>query len=101
MNACHNALDVHIENGHGDESAYVFANRYTEQITEHTYKELYEKVGRMGQSLTYVFGMKKGDKALLYTTNIFESVVVSLALARIGCIHLLRGAGDDAKDFAN
>ncbi len=48
MNACHNALDIHIENGHGEETAFIFVNRYTDQITEHTYREIYEKVGRMG-----------------------------------------------------
>ena len=64
-------------------------DRYTEETTEHTYQETYEKAGRIARVMVDQLGLKKGDRVLLYTSNLYESLCVTLAAARIGCIHFL------------
>lgn len=80
--------------------AFVNVDRFTDQIKEYTYRETYEKVGRLANCLVQKFGLTKGEKVLIYTSNLYESVVVSLACARIGCIHFLRDNSHDPKDLA-
>ena len=100
VNACHNALDIHIEEGRGDQVAIINVDRFTGVTTEHTYRETYEKAGRLGRSLVDKLGLSKGDKVLLYTSNLYESLVATLACARIGCLHFLLCTSYPAYDLA-
>jgi acetyl-CoA synthetase len=51
-----------------------------------TYRELYERVCRLGNALRAA-GVKKGDRVTIYLPMIPEAAVAMLACARIGAVH--------------
>ena len=44
MNTCYNALDRHVESGHGEQLALIYDSPVTNTIEKYTYKELKEQV---------------------------------------------------------
>ncbi|MGD9367267.1 MAG: acetyl-coenzyme A synthetase N-terminal domain-containing protein, partial [Desulfobacteraceae bacterium] len=46
LNTCYNALDVHIENGRGDQAALIYDSPVTDTIKSYTYNELRDEVAR-------------------------------------------------------
>ena len=44
VNTCYNALDLHIEEGRGDQPALIYDSAVTNSITTFTYRELRDKV---------------------------------------------------------
>lgn len=79
LNACYNALDRHVVRGRADEVALVLGPR------SWTYAELLAEVGALAGVLRS-FGTGVGDVVALGRTPAFESVVVTLATARLGAV---------------
>ena len=46
INMCHNALDVHVAQGRGDQPAIIFESAYTKEKRVLTYNALLEQVSR-------------------------------------------------------
>jgi propionyl-CoA synthetase len=44
LNTCYNALDVHVENGSGDQAALIYDSPVTDTIKTYTYTELRDEV---------------------------------------------------------
>jgi propionyl-CoA synthetase len=101
INICYNALDKHIERGHGDEIAFIYESAYLSISERFTYKEVHNRVGRIASILTKRFGVTKGDRVLLYMPMIPVSTFFMLACARIGAIHSVVFGGFAAKELAN
>ena len=46
VNTCYNAIDVHVENGRGDQAALIYDSPVTDTIRSFTYSELQDKVAQ-------------------------------------------------------
>ncbi len=86
LNACYLAVDKHVEEGYGDQLAYIYDSPVTETITKITFKELQENVSRLAGGLLSL-GLKKGDTAIIYMPMIPEAAFAMLACARLGITH--------------
>ena len=86
MNTCYNAVDRHVENGGGDQTAIIYDSPVTESITKITYKELLVRVSTFAGALKGQ-GVEKGDTVVIYMPMIPEAAVAMLACARLGAVH--------------
>lgn len=104
-NACYNAVDRHVEAGHGDRVALYFEGEPGDAQAV-TYADMQVKVSQAANALE-ALGVVKGDRVAIYLPMLVESVVAILACARIGAVHsvvfggfsaeALRSRIDDAK----
>lgn len=86
LNACYNCVDRHLGT-HGDDIAYLFEpNDPNEAVTLYTFNELAREVQKFANVLKS-YGVKKGDRVVIYLPMIMEGVVAMLACARIGAVH--------------
>src|SRR5262249_8979987 len=65
LNTCYNALDLHIEDGRGDQPALIYDSPVTNAIKAFTYRELRDKVAAFAGALTRL-GVGKGDRVIIY-----------------------------------
>jgi propionyl-CoA synthetase len=86
LNTCYNALDYHVENGRGDQTAIIHDSPVTNSVTKITYKELLEQVSKFAGALQGL-GVKKGDTVIVYMPMIPQAVMAVLACARLGAVH--------------
>jgi propionyl-CoA synthetase len=99
VNTCYNALDVHIENGRGDQLALIYDSPVTETIKKYTYADLRDEVARFAGALSEK-GVQKGDRVIIYMPMIPEAAIAMLACARLGAIHSVVFGGFAAKELA-
>ena len=109
VNACHNAVDRHVEAGHGARVAIVHDSPVTGTVARMTYGELRDATARLA-GLLAARGVEAGDRVVIYMPMVPEAVVAMLACARIGAIHSVVFGGfasaelakriDDAKPVA-
>ncbi|PFG41890.1 acetyl-coenzyme A synthetase [Isoptericola jiangsuensis] len=85
LNAAHNAVDRHVENGLGDRVALHFEGEGGDTRTV-TYAELQAEVSRAANAIA-ALGVGKGDRVVIYLPMLVESVVAMLACARLGAPH--------------
>mmetsp|Transcript_15677 Transcript_15677/g.25881 ORF Transcript_15677/g.25881 Transcript_15677/m.25881 type:complete len:770 (+) Transcript_15677:49-2358(+) len=85
LNAAHNCLDVHLKEN-GDKQAIIWEGE-NGSVVKYTYQELYHEVNKMASKLVTEFGVKKGDRVIIYMPMVPELVIATLACARIGAIH--------------
>ena len=98
-NTCHNAVDRHVQAGHGDRPALIHDSPVTNTITTLTYAELLTEVQATAQILK-THGVEKGDRVLLYMPMIPEALIGMLACARIGAVHSVVFGGFAAPELA-
>jgi len=99
LNSCYNALDCHIENGHGDQIAIIYESPVTGVSESISYAELYFKVAQFAGALA-AKGLEKGDRAIIYMPMIPQAVIAMLACARLGIIHSVVFGGFAANELA-
>ena len=99
MNTCYNAVDRHVKNGRGEQTAIIYDSPVTNTLAKITYKELLEKVSVFAGALQSQ-GLKKGDTTIIYMPMIPEAAVAMLACARIGAIHSVVFGGFAANELA-
>ncbi|GAA2721989.1 acetyl-coenzyme A synthetase [Cellulomonas aerilata] len=95
LNACHNAVDRHVEAGRGDRVALHFEGEPGD-TRAYTYAELQREVSRVANVLTDL-GVRTGDRVAIYLPMIAEAVVAMLACARIGAPHSVVFGGFSAE----
>jgi propionyl-CoA synthetase len=98
-NACYNALDLHVAQGHEDRIALIYDSPVTESKRSISYGELLQTVSRFAGALTKL-GVCKGDRVIIYMPMIPEAIVSMLACARIGAIHCVVFGGFASKELA-
>jgi acetyl-CoA synthetase len=98
-NASYNALDRHIEAGHGERVALLWEGEPGDS-RKITYAELHKLVCKFANSLRSI-GIGKGDVVSIYMPMVPELVVAMLACARIGAIHSVIFAGFSAEAIAD
>lgn len=86
LNTCYLALDKHINDGFGDDTAIIYDSPVTNRIQKFTFSEAREKVAKLAGGLQKL-GLKKGDTAIIYMPMIPESLFAMLACARLGVTH--------------
>ncbi|WP_246169354.1 acetate--CoA ligase [Actinotalea subterranea] len=95
LNACHNAVDRHVEAGRGDRVALHFEGEPGDTRTL-TYAELQREVSRAANALVRL-GVTTGDRVAIYLPMIPEAVIAMLACARIGAVHSVVFGGFSAE----
>ena len=95
VNAAYNALDRHVEAGHGDRVAIYFEGEPGDTRT-YTYAQLTEEVKKAANAFESL-GVAKGDRVAVYLPMIPEAVITLLACARIGAIHSVVFGGFSAE----
>ncbi|MDY0403594.1 acetate--CoA ligase [Sulfurovum sp.] len=95
LNVAHQCVDRHIESRKNKAAIIFEGDRGDKQII--TYLELYYQVNRFANLLKEDFGVKKGDRVVIYMPMIPEAAYAMLACARIGAIHSIVFGGFSAE----
>jgi propionyl-CoA synthetase len=98
-NTCYNALDRHIEAGHGDRPALIYDSPVTGVIKTFTTRELRDRVARLAGAMK-ARGVTKGDRVVIYMAMTPEAVMAMLACARLGAIHSVVFGGFAPRELA-
>ena len=98
-NTCYNALDVHVDNGRGDQLALIHDSPVTDTVTRYTYRELLEQVAAFAGVLK-AQGIGYGDRVIVYMPMVPEAAIAMLACARIGAIHSVVFGGFAPRELA-
>jgi len=99
INACFNALDVHVNEGRADQLALIHDSPITGTQRKFTYAELLDQVQRFAGVLKSE-GVGKGDRVLIYMPMVPEAIIAVLATARLGAVHSVVFGGFAAKELA-
>ena len=100
LNACHNALDRHVEGGRGEQVALIHDSPVTGTTKSHTYRELTDLVARFAGVLA-ALGVTKGDRVIIYMPMVPEAVIAMLACARLGAVHSVVFGGFASPELAS
>ncbi|MDP3241240.1 MAG: AMP-binding protein, partial [Reyranella sp.] len=100
LNACHNALDRHVDGGRAEQAALIYDSPLTNTKKTFTYRELRDQVARIAGMIA-AEGVGKGDRVILYMPMIPEAVMAMLACARLGAIHSVVFGGFAAKELSS
>ncbi len=85
LNVSNQCIDRHLADK-GDKVAILFEGDRGD-VEKITYNELSKRVNKFANLLKNRFGVKKGDRVVLYMPMIPEAAYAMLACARIGAIH--------------
>ncbi|WP_236783143.1 acetate--CoA ligase [Arthrobacter sp. QXT-31] len=95
LNVAYNCVDRHVEAGRGNKVALFFEGEPGDRRTI-TYAELQREVSKAANALL-ALGITKGDRVVIYLPVIPETVIITLAVARIGAVHSLVFGGFSAE----
>ena len=98
-NVCYNAVDLHVEQGRGNQLAIIHDSPITESQQKITYHELRSRVARFAGVLRD-HGVEYGDRVILYMPMIPEAAIGMLACARIGAVHSVVFGGFASNELA-
>ncbi len=90
-NLAYNCLDVHVKNNWGGHTALIYVNERGERRL-FTYAQLKHEVEKIAAALRGM-GIQKGDRITIYMPTCPEAIMLMLACARVGAIHLVVFAG--------
>lgn len=95
LNVAYNCVDRHVEAGRGDKVALYFEGEPGDREAI-TYAELQRRIAKAANGLLSL-GVRKGDRVVIYLPVIPETIIFTLACARIGAIHSLVFGGFSAE----
>ncbi|MFC0682388.1 acetate--CoA ligase [Lysobacter korlensis] len=87
LNVAVNCVDRHVAAGRGDKVALHFEGEPGDRRSL-TYAQLQAEVSRAANALTDL-GIGPGDTVVVYLPVLLETVIATLAIARIGAVHSL------------
>ncbi|HEY3684805.1 MAG TPA: propionyl-CoA synthetase [Streptosporangiaceae bacterium] len=99
LNTCHNALDRHVDAGHGDRRALIHDSPVTGTKRVFTYAELRDATARFAGVLAGL-GVTAGDRVVIYMPMVPEAVMAMLACARLGAVHSVVFGGFSGAELA-
>jgi propionyl-CoA synthetase len=99
INACYNALDVHVENGRADQAAIIYDSPVAGSQRHISFRQLRDDVALFAGALA-AEGVSRGDRVLIYMPMVPETIVAVLATARIGAVHTVVFGGFAANELA-
>jgi len=95
LNAAVNCVDRHVAAGRGEKIALHFEGEPGDR-EDVSYAELGRRVNQAANALT-AMGITKGDRVVIYLPVLVETIVITLACARIGAVHSLVFGGFSAE----
>lgn len=95
LNVAVNCVDRHVNAGRGDRVALHFEGEPGDRRSI-TYAELQREVARAANALE-ALGIVAGDRVVVYLPVIPETIIITLAIARIGAVHSLVFGGFSAE----
>ncbi len=95
LNAAVNCVDRHVAAGRGNRVALHFEGEPGDRRTV-TYAQLLREVSRAANALQ-ALGIGAGDRVVVYLPVLVETIVITLACARIGAVHSLVFGGFSAE----
>lgn len=98
-NIAFNALDVNVQRGLGQKTAFFWEGNELNDSKRVTYRELLDEVCKFANVLKKK-GLKKGDRVAIYMPMIVELVVAMLACVRLGIVHSIVFGGYSAESLA-
>jgi len=99
VNTCWNAVDRHVEAGHGARAAIIHDSPVTGTKHKISYAQLRSRVARLAGALR-AKGIQKGDRVIIYMPMVPEALEAMLACARLGAIHSVVFGGFAAHELA-
>ncbi|KAF6205389.1 hypothetical protein GE061_019560 [Apolygus lucorum] len=99
LNACYNAVDRHVLAGKGNKVALIHDSPLSNTVRKVTYGELHEKASLLAGALAR-YGVKAGDRVVLYMPLIPETIIAMLATVRLGAIHSVVFGGYAARELS-
>jgi len=99
LNACHNALDRHVEGGRAEQAALIYDSPVTGTKKSFTYRELRDHVATLAGAIA-AQGVGKGDRVIIYMPMVPEAAMAMLACARLGAVHSVVFGGFAANELA-
>lgn len=99
VNTCYCAVDYHVEQGRGDQTALIYDSPVTDTVASYSYSQLKEWTARVAGGLREL-GVAKGDVVIIYMPMVPETVIAILACARIGAVHSVVFGGFAADELA-
>ncbi len=95
LNVTHQCIDRHLDK-RKNKAAIIWEGELGEKRVL-TYLDLYYEVNKTANLLKNQFGIKKGDRVVIYMPMIPEAAIAMLACARIGAIHSVVFGGFSAE----
>ena len=99
LNTCYNAVDRHVEEGRGRQTALIYDSPVTDQAARYTFAELRAETARLAGALQ-ALGVGRGDTVVIYMPMVPQAVFAMLACARLGAIHSVVFGGFAANELA-
>lgn len=99
LNTCYCAIDYHVEQGRGEQTALIYDSPVTNTVATYTYSQVKEWTARVAGGLR-ALGVAKGDVVIIYMPMVPETVIAMLACARIGAVHSVVFGGFAADELA-
>ncbi|MBB1025338.1 MULTISPECIES: propionyl-CoA synthetase [unclassified Dietzia] len=99
LNTSYNCLDRHVEEGRGDQAAFIYDSAVTGATETITYSQLLEQVEAFAGALV-AEGVGHGDRVVIYMPMVPRAAVAMLACARIGAVHSVVFGGFAAPELA-
>lgn len=99
VNTCWNAVDRHVENGRGEQTAIIYDSPITQTKRAISYVELRNRVATLAGALR-AKGIEKGDRVIIYMPMIPEALEAMLACARLGAVHSVVFGGFASNELA-
>lgn len=98
-NTCYNAVDRHVDAGHGDRLAVSYDSPVTQTKASFSFAELKDEVGALAAVMRDL-GVEKGDRVVIYMPMVPQAIFAMLACARLGAIHSVVFGGFAANELA-
>jgi len=95
LNVAVNCVDRHVAAGLGDRVAFHWEGEPGDTRSL-TFAELQREVAKAANALTEL-GIRRGDRVVIYLPVLLETVIVTLAVARLGAVHSLVFGGFSAE----
>ena len=99
LNSCYLALDHHLQQGRGAQTALIYDSAVTGVQQQFSYAELTEQVALFAGVLK-ANGLSKGDRVVIYMPMVPQAVIAMLAVARLGAVHSVVFGGFSAHELA-
>ena len=100
LNACHNALDRHVDGGRAEQAALIYDSPVTGTKKTLHLSRAARSAWRSWPARSPRRASSKGDRVIIYMPMIPEAVMAMLACARLGAIHSVVFGGFAANELA-